>query len=139
MILGFTGTQRGMTKEQQGAFENYVLSCGLHEFHHGDCIGADEQAHKIVRACWHGVRIVGHPPKEDRKRAFCQFDETWMPKPYLERNRDIAGVCDTLIATPGESTEQLRSGTWATVRYARQADKTVVIIQPNGNIVRTSP
>jgi len=50
----------------------------------------------------------------------------------LERNRAIVDETDILLAAPLESEEQLRSGTWATVRYARKQHKTVLVIFPNG-------
>lgn len=53
MRIGFTGTQNGMTKAQKSQLWNSVTdltpsSIGGHEFRHGDCVGADEQAHLIV-------------------------------------------------------------------------------------------
>lgn len=38
MIIGFTGTQRGMTPRQLAAFP-LVIPSSTHEAHHGDCIG----------------------------------------------------------------------------------------------------
>ena len=52
------------------------------------------------------------------------------PRDYLDRNKDIVNNCDLLIAAPKENTEVLRSGTWSTVRYAKQLGVTVVIIEP---------
>lgn len=47
-------------------------------------------------------------------------------KPYLERNKDIANEgIDGLIAAPSGWVEELRSGTWATVRYARKLKRTI--------------
>ena len=53
-------------------------------------------------------------------------------KRYLERNRDIVDACDILIACPRTLKEELRSGTWATVRYARKVGKPVAILWNNG-------
>jgi hypothetical protein len=39
-----------------------------------------------------------------------------------------------VIAAPMSSAEILRSGTWATIRYARKAGKPVLIIWPNGEL-----
>jgi hypothetical protein len=56
------------------------------------------------------------------------------PKPYRVRNRDIVRDTETLIATPSEPVELLRSGTWSTVRFARKLGRAVWVILPNGNL-----
>lgn len=105
----------------------------LRKLHLGDCIGADAQAH--AEATLVGVLTVGHPPTEDRKRAFCTYDEELPPKPYLERNLDIVSCgVDGLIAAPKEWVEANRSGTWATIRYARKLKRTIWIVRPDGGI-----
>ena len=135
MIISFTGTQQGMTDKQKYTFEKILYNIRLIEFHHGDCIGADSDAHDI--ACIHNAKIIVHPPNNNSKRAFCtNADKTKEPKPYLTRNNDMAIICDLLIATPKEYKEQLRSGTWATIRYARKYNNKIAIIQPNGTIVK---
>jgi hypothetical protein len=57
-------------------------------------------------------------------------------KPYLVRNHEIVDDSQVLIAAPKEFTEQLRSGTWATIRYARKIGRTVRIVFPDGSIGR---
>ena len=58
---------------------------------------------------------------------------TYIPKPELQRDRDIAVICDVLFACPQGMTELVKgSGTWATIRYAKAEKKRVVIIYPNG-------
>ena len=133
MKIGFTGTQTGMTHMQKRVFERLLHQFGCTEFHHGDCIGADSDAHKIARTLavpW----IVIHPPTDPRKRAFCKANLVRPEKAYILRNHDIVNDTDTLIATPKEDTEQLRSGTWATIRYANKTGKRVIIIYPLGKI-----
>lgn len=106
--------------------------CGACELHHGDCIEADAEAHEIARALgWH---IVGHPPTNPHKRAFCQFDEARPPAPYLVRNRHIVNETTALLATPRSFAEVIRSGTWATIRYARKLGRPVIVIYPNGSV-----
>lgn len=130
MKMGFTGTQRGMTAKQLREFRE-MLHYGMPvEFHHGDCIGADEEAHNSVMIHSWPCTIYIHPPCIPSKRAFCQGAVILEPRPYLERNHSIVDHCDVLVAAPKESTEQLRSGTWATVRYARKVGKHVRIIFP---------
>jgi hypothetical protein len=129
-ILGFTGTQQGMTLYQRTAFRAFVKMYEPDEFHHGDCIGADADAHKIVRKVCPDCRIVIHPPKNPNKRAHCDYDAILPEKEYLDRNKDIVKVCSTLVATPYEREEQLRSGTWSTVRYARKVNREIALLLP---------
>ena len=128
--FGFTGTQVGMTKHQKVVFQNTLFSLATKgdEFHHGDCIGADEDAHKI--AILIGLHIHIHPPSMFHKRANCQANVKYSPRPYLKRNHDIVDSTDLLIATPKSKREELRSGTWATIRYAQKKHKQVIIIYP---------
>jgi hypothetical protein len=135
--FGFTGTRLGMTQAQKATLHDF-LSHGSGEFHHGDCIGADSEAHDIAAEC--GYRIVLHPPSEPALRAWRVVPDHMMrPKrPYLDRNRDIVRDTDSLIATPAEAEEQKRSGTWSTVRFARKQGKLVVLILPDGTIQQRS-
>lgn len=129
MRVGFTGTQRGMTANQWQTLY-LLLIARKGEFHEGDCIGSDAQAAWLARHC--GFHIIGHPPTNTSKRAYFPSDE-WRPAaPYLERNRAIVDASEEMIATPGEFEEQLRSGTWATIRYARRVGRPLHVILPDG-------
>lgn len=97
--------------------------------HHGDCIGADAAMHIIARDYLNKVVVI-HPPTDDAKRAFCKWDILLGAKPYLDRNHDIVDRSEVMIACPGEHNEVLRSGTWATIRYARKLKKPIIIIKP---------
>ena len=135
MYVGFTGTARGLKKAQSFTLAKilYKLSQkGMTEFHHGDCIGADETAHRMVETM-PGVKIIVHPPLKDDKRAFCKGDEYREPDEYLTRNQNIVDACHTLVATPGEEKEVQRSGTWATVRRARKDKKPIWLVYPDGS------
>lgn len=46
---------------------------------------------------------------------------------YMKRNDALVEHCDVLLAFPRTTQEQLRSGTWSTVRRARKAGKEVRI------------
>jgi hypothetical protein len=130
--IGFTGTQRGMTDAQWATLWR-LLCARSGELHQGDCIGADEQAAHGARAA--GFRVIGHPHTVTFRRAFFPADETREPLPYLERNHAIVDWCAEIIATPGEAIEQLRSGTWATIRYARKKRRPLHVILPDGSVV----
>jgi hypothetical protein len=136
--IGFTGTQSGMTEAQQATVHRLLLDLGAGAVHHGDCIGADDEADTIAREL--GIVIHLHPPTDRTKRAFNVIDVDLYPeKPYLERNRDIIDACEALIAAPKETTETLRSGTWSTVRYARKQGKPVHICWPDGSVSEEKP
>ena len=134
--VGFTGTRRGMNEKQKKLLRSFLerlkWHCKAREFHHGDCVGADEEAHEIARES--SYYIVVHPPINPILRAFCEGNEVLDPKPYLVRNRDIVDSSDVLIACPYQEKEVLRSGTWATVRYARKRHKPIIIIFPSGRV-----
>ena len=68
MKVGFTGTQKGMTERQFDIFAAVISELQPEEFHHGDCIGADEQAHDIVHVVAPDCKIVVHPPRIFRQR-----------------------------------------------------------------------
>lgn len=136
--VAFTGTQRGMTAEQ---FDRFCSALTLDVmafdwFHHGDCIGADAQAHAAVRRLT--TRIHVHPCNIPSKRAFCVGDAASPVAPPLDRNRVMVDLSAALIATPGQMVEELRSGTWSTIRYARKRIP-VHIIWPDGTYTPPAP
>lgn len=133
MKVGFTGTQVGATVSQLSSLGALLKVLAPEEFHHGDCIGADAEAHRVAKSL--AIPIVIHPPDVNAKRAFCrEYAETRRPLPYLERNREVVDETDVMIAMPKDNQEVKRSGTWATVRYAQKADKTTFVIWPDGGI-----
>jgi hypothetical protein len=121
-------------KEHLRGFLTGLLEMGYTEFHHGDAIGADAQAARIAKEL--GYRLVSHPghPKDKNNtmyRAFTNFnDEVREAKLFGVRDHDIVDETDRMVATPVSSEEELRSGTWATIRYARKKGKPVEIIYP---------
>lgn len=132
MICGFTGTSKhDMAPRQLKAVRQLLWKIDV--LHLGDCIHADAQAHDEAVAL--GIKTIAHPPTEGRKRACLEYDEVRQPKPYLDRNRDIAfESVDGLIAAPSGWVEEQRSGTWATVRYARKLRRHIWIVRPDGSV-----
>jgi hypothetical protein len=56
-----------------------------------------------------------------------------MPEaPFLKRNKNIVDYTDLLVACPNGFEEVIRSGTWATWRYAVKQEKLWIIIWPDG-------
>ena len=136
MNIGFTGTREGMTWKQGLKVKDFIydyLDSG-DEFHHGDCVGADEEAHDI--AWQHSAAIIiVHPPADSRLRAWCDGNIELPTKDYLPRNKDIVGACDYLLAAPHRG-EPDGSGTWHTIRYAEKIGKPVTIVYADGTVER---
>lgn len=140
--IGFTGT-RGKVSTYQGDKVAMILLALSDQFpdkrivpHHGDCVGADQVFHM---RCWEqGMWGVIHPPANDKYRAemfISEYGAGWeqrMPKEYIARNHDIVDEVEYVLAAPRGNQMVWRSGTWATVRYARLRKKPVAIIWPSG-------
>lgn len=132
MKVGFTGTRVGMTKAQkQGVLDALARLVHIEEFHHGDCHGADTEAHTMIRRWYPKCRIVIHPSDKVDVRSFCRGDVGLQPKPPLIRNHDIVDAVDHMICAPREVQEQMRSGTWATIRYTKKCLRNYVIVFPD--------
>ena len=126
--VGITGTRMGASDEQLLRLDALLHEIEPEVLHHGDCWGVDAQANDL--AIERGIPVVIHPPENLRYWADCEMAEGSIrlpSKPYLERNKDIVDACDILIAVPS-GPERLRSGTWSTVRYAREQGREVLIL-----------
>lgn len=138
--IGFTGTQIGMTWGQKITVRTVLEALretggflqSVPIFHHGDCVGADAEAHEL--ACAIGYQIEIHPPAIAEKRAFLSGLRVHMPLPYLARNRIIVESSQAMVATP-KGQEELRSGTWSTIRYALKIKRPLWVIYPDGNFI----
>ena len=108
----------------------------MKEFHHGDCVGADGEAHDIVHLLSDGVGVQVHvrPGPYTFVRAFKKGDVKYEQKSYFARNRDIVDSVDFMFATPNSFEEQTHGGTWYTIRYARKTKTSLCIIWPDGSI-----
>lgn len=138
--VGFTGTKQGATSYQlttlKGVLKN-LMEAGYGTFHHGDCVGADQDAHEVADEM--NFWTICHPPIVEEYRAFTENQETRPTKDYLDRNQDIVDESNILVATPRKFRESRRSGTWATVRRARKKPIPIIIIWPDGNIEKEKP
>ena len=137
--VGFTGTgHQPLTPKQREGLRRALqhwYDQGFETFHHGDCIYADEEAHNLAYEI--GFNIEIHPPLNDAKRAHMarktndpERVKLHLEKDYIPRNRDIVDATWVLVACPKERFNVLRSGTWATVRYARKLGRVLEIIYP---------
>jgi hypothetical protein len=129
MTIGFTGSRNGVNQKQLDQLRKTLLDFQAEHIHHGDCVGADTAFHEIAEAL--EISISVHPPDKKGLRSFCQpkgEGALLEPKPFIKRNHDIVDSCDILIGCPESNKEVQRSGTWATIRYARKKGKQVIII-----------
>lgn len=133
MIVGFTGTQRGMTEHQKQLVADLLVGLQPTLCVHGGCIGADADFHDL---CFQlGMLPIRVLPSDipNKQSAHVVADSGFMvkvmaPRPPLVRNHLIVDSIDILIACPAQDHEVLRSGTWATIRYARKTGKPTHII-----------
>ena len=139
MKLGFTGTRKGMTLAQKRVVAEICDDLAYDTLHHGDCVGADEEAHHLASQA-SMERIEIWPPKEHDRRAYCWYQDqikrptiiVHEPDDFGARNRSIVDNTDGLVATPKGYQEELRSGTWGTIRYAMKIKRPVIVIWPDG-------
>ncbi len=129
MKVGFTGTRDGMSQHQKEQLVLLLASLGMTEFHHGDCVGADAQAHDIVREWFPDVVIHVRPPIIEFMRAFKTGDVMHAADDYISRDRAIVDSTDVLVGTPKDNNSVSRSGTWTTIRYAQKHGKVHYVIQ----------
>lgn len=111
MVIGFTGTRRGMSEVQKEQVRDFLNTHSFTELHHGDCIGSDAEFHDIGLALVSNLYI--HPPNSElHLRAYCNGPNCVIhsPKPHLERNRAIVDASDIIIAAPYFDHEVVRSG-----------------------------
>jgi hypothetical protein len=150
MKIGFTGTRAGMNDRQRELVKAVLDSlawAATHgplrlkerpEFYHGGADGADEEAD--AEACLLGYVITVHPcpgvtadevTGTNGRGTFNGHEVAWREVlPPLVRNRNIVDECDLLIAAPKRRAEERRSGTWATVRYARKVGRPTLMVWP---------
>lgn len=134
MILAFTGTRKGMTPRQHSIVKQILEEFEPTEVHHGGCIGADTEFHEL---CSHLEVPYIHvwPSNLPSMQGvigshFNVIVHYHPPQPPLDRNWDIVREADLVVACPESAVESIRSGTWATVRYADQLDKQIKVIKP---------
>jgi hypothetical protein len=131
--VGITGTHHGGTLAQYHALREFLIALSPRYLHEGDCIGVDAQAAFIATGL--GIYVVAHPPENPRRRAYATANETRTCWPYIVRDHHIVDETEMLIGVPRHDHEVLRSGTWATIRYAVKVNKPVHLILPDGRLI----
>lgn len=143
MKVGFTGTRQGMSQAQKDTLTAWLSRNRVYQFHHGSAIGADEEAVRILLDLTPvfdhiaSAEIHAHPadvPQQGSAAAFILSHKKHPVAKPLARNHHIVDACELLLACPATAAEERRSGTWSTVRYARQQGKRVVIFWPDGTV-----
>ncbi|NIN67778.1 MAG: hypothetical protein GTO63_24345 [Anaerolineae bacterium] len=137
--VAFTGSRKDMTTIQAQRLAEVLADLhmgGVNRIRHGCCKGADRTAHRLAVGL--GFRIGGHPGDQEQSAwaheptRLGDFDFIKPVQSYLVRNREMVDKCGLLIATPAEMTFVLRSGTWATVRYASDTGTRTIFVFPDG-------
>ena len=139
--VGFTGTRMGLSSKQRHSLRTVLAELkndGALWFHHGDCVGADEESHQVAKAL--GYKTHAHPPDQMAYAAVTlDADITDEPAPYMVRNQAIVDMCAILIACPKQyplNDQPKRSGTWSTVTKAERKGIPRVIIYADGTVER---
>lgn len=143
---GFTGTRQGMTTQQKATVRGMLKGMQPNVINHGGCVGADEDFHNIYKELYIMDRLITkiniYPSNMYGTQMPRDTDEEWVeyfpPDEPLKRNHTIIDNSWILIACPKEDQEVLRSGTWATIRYAKPSIP-VFIVFPDGGTIYSLP
>ncbi len=112
LIVGFTGRASALSDSQaarlRSVLERLPKTCVCL---HNDGEGADQVFAAIA------------------KELLLDVFETDVETP-MKRNRTLVARCDHIIACPPTTTEIKGSGSWATIKYAKKANKGLTIILP---------
>lgn len=149
MRVGFVGNLSGLTSAQKEALICWVAENDFEitEFHHGDNVGADDQADTIVREfALAFCRIIVHPANSNSVRAFTSdkdwpYDkpeivvETRRKRPPILRNCEIVEQVDMMIVAPKTREPINHSCTWFAYGYAVKHKVRAILIYPNGRLV----
>lgn len=147
MIFGITGTRQGLNRGQRDNLPA-VFSTMPDGIVHGGAVGADEQVDAFLAPLYAGTPLKVRPIEvrpctKTRYYYWCcssLFHDLRIialpDEDPLRRNRAIVKRIDLLVAFPATDEETKRGGTWYTVRQAYQNDVPVILVLPNGEIVK---
>lgn len=126
----FTGSRGPLTLEQSGYVRKVVNSLPLTQtdkVRQGGAKGVDFCVAKYVPSAMQTVYAPCsapwseyHPVGAILRRHTPEGGFATHAEDYLDRNREMVDGADVLIAFPKTAEEETRSGTWATIRYARK-------------------
>jgi|SRR5262252_9344418 len=140
MKIAFTGTRKGMTPAQQDSVAIAFAKLDALVLHHGACRGADRVAHAILVQTF-GSMSAHHMHPTNEEQHLWAFSVARQPDVIytletdpIKRNHLMIDLSEALVAAPSKKQEELRSGTWATIRYARKLHKPIYFCWPDGTI-----
>lgn len=132
-LVAITGTRKGITLKQRATFELWLGFGKVGTLCHGAAIGADEEI--AIRCKEFGCKLLAFPcniASQQSKKAIEISDEVFDEEPPLTRNRNMVDYALSVMAFPATMAEEMRSGTWATIRYANKKGINVQMFWPNG-------
>lgn len=134
--LAFTGSAAGMDAKQAIAVMELLVAIHPKYVHEGGCVGADAQFHTLVDMFFPDIVVHRHPGdvREDMVSTYIGDAHVHPMQQPLDRNKTMVDESRVLLATPHRE-EYQRSGTWATIRYARKQGKPRFIVYPQGELV----
>ena len=137
MVIGFTGTRGSMTIAQRDTLKSRIKQLALRHpvirCVHGGAVGADRQFDRLCKEF--GFARECYPSNEEQRQwALQHCTVIHAVSPPLTRNRIIVEVSGQMFATPLTFIEERRSGTWATIRYAKKTENTLTVIWPDGSV-----
>ena len=130
-VIGFTGTQEGMTAKQYHNVRGILLEEEAARAVHGGCIGADTEFHRLCID--RRMQIVVWPSNKKSKQG--DWSGAFLVHPEmdpLKRNPLIVNTATIMIVAPKEMQEIVRSGTWTTYRRARWRGIPRWLVYPDG-------
>lgn len=138
MRYSFTGTSRLPTDIDNSIFIRSSLESldEPDEVYTGGAYGVDTEVHNFATEMWPKAKlflILPAVPFNEEVLDTKGVIHLWTSegqtnsKSYMIRNDALVALCDKLIAFPLTATEERRSGTWATVRRAKKANKPVTL------------
>lgn len=132
--LGTTGTREGLSDAQKDQLKEFIRNHVVYTLHHGDCVGSDDQVARAFSD--EGTFIIAYPGNSTTlHKAHSTANDLILPwQENLVRNRKIVNSVEMLLAFPSTESEVVRSGTWATIRYANKRLVPVKIITPSGRV-----
>lgn len=136
----FTGSRHGPTEPQRLAFTTWLTTAKPGRLLNGLAIGCDEWA--LLAAKDYSWELEGFPCNITSQVSTVALElargeyggKCHGPMAPLLRNQLMVDLADSLLAMPAGMEEELRSGTWATIRHARKRRKPIVFFWPDGSV-----
>jgi len=103
---------------------------------HGGAGGVDSEADAIFREVHPGLlrRPIHVYPAHGSRGTYAEPSYRDIARPPLERDRLVVQDADIMfVLAPSRRPPYRRSGTWATYRYALQANVITIVIWPDGS------